>query len=152
MEAAEQEKWKNSHVCRDAIKTIVAQSREDWPNKIYARMKWTIDRAATATRNLYDNAMICYFTDQPPMLPAFQDGATHFMEKMENWPLLQVKFIGKNFYLIIFKHAEHRESTLSAPGTWTKSLYIHADGLPKSMWRWSLLQHSRYGWNSLFAS
>lgn len=93
--------WQKSPACREALKTIAAQSREDWPTKIFARMKWSIDRAASVTKNLYDNAMICYFTDQPPMLPAFQSWASHFMETLGNWPLLQVKFIGKNFYLII---------------------------------------------------
>lgn len=83
---------------------------EDWANKPRVKINVDIQPGADYTSYMLEHAMICYFTSQPPLLDEFCNWIyTEFMCKKE-WPILHVKFLGKNFYLVLFEVADHREA------------------------------------------
>ncbi|CAM6098150.1 unnamed protein product [Calypogeia fissa] len=56
--------------------------------------------------------MICYFTDRAPLLQDFKDWISFELGTKRGWPTSQIKFLGKNFFLIHFDNPAHRDDTL----------------------------------------
>jgi hypothetical protein len=93
--------WANSWTM-GALNTIVANSVENWPSLLHTTAEIKIDKAAELIQKLRYFLLLYYFTDRVPRLPAFRDWVHTKMSYGQGWPIKQVKFTGKNFFLIVF--------------------------------------------------
>jgi hypothetical protein len=93
-----------------ALTTIAANSVENWPSLLHTSGEIEIDAAAEQIQEVRYFLLLCYFTDRPPQLPAFRDWVHTEMNHSRGWPVKQVKFTGKNFFLIVFEESHHRDA------------------------------------------
>jgi hypothetical protein len=103
------EHWANSWTM-GALTTIAPNSVEHWPSLLHTSTEIEIDEAAEQIQELKYFSLLCYFTDCPPCLPAFRDWVQTEMTHGRGWPVKQVKFTGKNFFLIVFEESLHRDA------------------------------------------
>jgi hypothetical protein len=101
--------WANSWTM-GALNTIATNSVENWPSLLHTTAEIEIDKAAKLILELRYFLLLCYFTDRPPRLPTFQDWVHTEMSYGRGWPIKQVKFTGKSFFLIVFEEAHHRDA------------------------------------------
>lgn len=73
-----------------------------------------LDNMVAYMHMLLKHGMLCYFTDFYPMLPELKQWANMVLVMERRWPICHVKFVGKNFDLIIFKDVEHQTLALEA--------------------------------------
>lgn len=98
---------------QNMLRNIGLNSTEEWPSKLHTTVKWSAKEAATSVKELFNCTVMCYFTDRTPLLPAFRDWVEDIFIRDMGWPVSQIKFAGKNFYMITFENPEHRDATLA---------------------------------------
>lgn len=74
---------------------------------------------------LLKHSMLYYFMDRCPMLPKLKWWVNHFLAEERLWPLHHIKFIRKNFYLIIFREVVHRTLALVAKPWFVDRNYMY---------------------------
>lgn len=47
------------------------------------------------------------------------------MSEEMGWPVLQIKFVGKIFYLVVFENPDHRDLSLSSAPWFTERKYVY---------------------------
>ncbi|CAM6111226.1 unnamed protein product [Calypogeia fissa] len=105
--------WEQSLESRTALKKIAQITAEKWADQEYVECEWDYVEAAYEAKKLKEHAMICYFTDRAPMLQDFKEWIEYEMEDRQGWPIKQIKFLGKNFFMIYFEEFIHREEALT---------------------------------------
>lgn len=73
-----------------------------------------LDETVAYTHILLKHGMQCYFTDRCSMLLELKIWANKSPVEERLWPFHHIKFVGKNFYLVIFKEVDHRTLALAA--------------------------------------
>ncbi|CAM6082405.1 unnamed protein product [Calypogeia fissa] len=98
--------------CKNALNKIAEITIEKWSEQEYVECNWDFEEAAYAVDKLGAHAMICYFTDRAPLLQDFRDWITFELGTQRGWPTTQIKFLGKNFFLVQFENPAHRDKAL----------------------------------------
>lgn len=112
---AEFEAWINSPQCLEMINLIAVNSNKGgWDKEPHITIELTKGDTASYARMLLHHRMMCYFTDCCPLLPDLKHWTANVLVGEKNWPIKHVKFVGRNFYLMIFKLSEHRTLVLAA--------------------------------------
>lgn len=99
--------------CMRMLRNIGINSTEEWPTKLHTTVKWSAKEAAISVKELFNCTVMCYFTDRSPLLSTFRDWVEDIFVHDMGWPVVQIKFAGKNFFMITFEKAEHRDATLA---------------------------------------
>jgi hypothetical protein len=88
-----------------------SNNREKWP---HISIDLELQPAADYTQYLLDHALICYFTSQCPRLDEFSNWVKNEFTGNCGWDITHVKFVGKNFYMVLFASPEHRQAALNS--------------------------------------
>lgn len=103
--------WLESEDCLNYLNIIGSNSSMNWASKPHETIDLDVSNIVQYTLFILKNAMIFYFTDRCPLLTTFQAWAVAKC-KQWGWPLLHVKFVGHNFFILYFKDLEHTEMML----------------------------------------
>lgn len=104
---------KDAEACLPILQRIADFSVQDWPSQLHTTIKWLLEEATETTNELFNCTMMCYFTDRAPMLPTFKLWVERTFVIEMHWPVPQVKFVGKCFYMVVFRNPEHRDFSLA---------------------------------------
>ncbi|CAM6091060.1 unnamed protein product [Calypogeia fissa] len=88
-------------------------TKAKWGDRPKISINMNLQEAADYTQHLLDHALIGYFTTQCPLLDNFSDWIHHEFSYLRGWKILKVKFVGKNFYLILFENPLDRQQALT---------------------------------------
>ncbi|CAM6105403.1 unnamed protein product [Calypogeia fissa] len=96
-----------------ALRKSAEITKAKWGDKPKILISMDVQEAADYTQYLLDHTLIGYFTSQCPLLDEFYDWVQHEFSFLRGWKIFLVKFVGKNFYLIMFDNPLHRQQALS---------------------------------------
>ncbi|CAM6124130.1 unnamed protein product [Calypogeia fissa] len=85
--------WEHYPESQEVLATIARITAENWSEQEFAECDWDYAEAAYEAKKLKDHAMLCYFTDRPPMLNDFREWIEYEFTAKRGWPVLQVKFL-----------------------------------------------------------
>jgi hypothetical protein len=97
-----------------AMEQTAQNSSNNWDKRPHISIDLELQPAADYTQYLLDHALICYFTSQCPRLDEFSSWVKNEFTGNYGWDITHVKFVGKNFYMILFDAPEHRQAALNA--------------------------------------
>ena len=97
-----------------AMEQTAQNSSNNWDKRPHISIDLELQPAADYTQYLLDHALICYFTSQCPRLDKFSSWVKNEFTRNYGWDITHVKFVGKNFYLVLFAAPEHRQAALDA--------------------------------------
>ncbi|CAM6082592.1 unnamed protein product [Calypogeia fissa] len=104
--------WEQSSASKAALDKIVAITSENWHEQEFVECQWDFAEAALEVQKLQSHAMICYFTERAPLLQDFKEWISFELGTQRGWPTRQIKFLGKNFFLVHFDDPAHRDEAL----------------------------------------
>lgn len=105
--------WLNLPNCLEMISTIAKNSNKGcWDKKPHVSIWMGLDETVVYTHMLLKHGMLCYFTNRCVVLPKLKSWENLVPIEERLWSLHHIKFIGKNFYLIIFKEVDHHALAL----------------------------------------
>ncbi|CAM6104281.1 unnamed protein product [Calypogeia fissa] len=84
-----------------------------WGDKPKISIAMDVQEAADYTQYLLDHALVGYFTSNCPLRDDFNDWVQHEFSYLRGWKIAHVKFVGKNFYLILFDQPLHQQQALT---------------------------------------
>jgi hypothetical protein len=97
-----------------AMEQTTQNSSNNWDKRPHISINLELPPAADCTQYLLDHALICYFTSQCPCLDEFSSWVKNEFTGNYGWDITHVKFVGKNFYMVLFDAPEHRQAALNA--------------------------------------
>ncbi|CAM6094025.1 unnamed protein product [Calypogeia fissa] len=104
--------WEQSVECHEALAKIAEITSENWIEQEYVECQWDFAEAALEVKNLQSHAMLCYFIDPAPLLQDFKDWISFECDTQRGWPTTQIKFLGKNFFMVNFENPAHRDEAI----------------------------------------
>ncbi|CAM6084773.1 unnamed protein product [Calypogeia fissa] len=117
--------WEQLQESRTALHKIAHITAEKWAEQEFVECDWDYVEAAYEAKKLKEHAMICYFTDRAPLLHDFKDWIEYEMEARRGWPIKQIKFLGKNLFMVYFEEFIHREEALTLAPWFMENRFVY---------------------------
>lgn len=108
--------WHLTEDCNDAFTAITTRAAKNWASKPHIVITLDLEEVSKDIRDLMDHALLFYFTARVPSLNDFRSWIEKEFRIKRGWHLRQIKFVGHNYFMVVFLHAESRKkAVLCAP-------------------------------------
>lgn len=118
--------WLNLPNFLEMINIIAKNSNKGrWDKKPHMSIQLELEETTRYTHILLKHGMLYYFTDRCSMLSDLNKWMTKVLAGECLWSIHHVKFVGMNFYLIIFKKSDHYTQALAAKLWFVERNYMY---------------------------
>jgi hypothetical protein len=129
----------NNRTLANDIAQAQAEQERQWERVPYVTVTLNKYETGQYIKELLGKAILYYFTDYPPSYDAFSSWVDTTLVGEQGWPVNQVKYVGRNFFLVTFSRKSHRQAALACAPWYFGRRFVHV--LP---WHIDFNVHNQY--------